>query len=776
MAPVSPTDQERKGKTATPAQKKNLENARAARSSKASDSKGTRASARINQQKSASEESDPAPDTPSKPVAGAPRESPCANCILKWLSNLTKNKLECVDKGGKSGRCAACNSKQCIPSINPFVTKTMALYDHAMGNTATMTTSEYTDGRNELMDEVREYIAGYNKPSGFKRDRSETAASDPTPKRAKKAAPLTPSQPHSDPFGRKMGPDGKLLSTDLTPSKVSAHQASVQDDKEEDETTVPASDLSGLSPSPPGTERGEQAKPFGRETDVLDKLFDDEGASTSASFDLNAPVAFDDQMGHIDTSLGVNKKSIRPGHAASSQPAQAAPGGSVQHSTDPELSLPLSGSRGPVRPAPLVPEKAPREKRRNKATPTNLHGSNSPFSRKAAGSSGLNSGLRSTKPIVSIPKPSKSPAEQILDAADVQNAPSVGAQHKLPSQFEQEYSFNTPPIVTGNTGQGTIDLTGPDPVMTIGDSEADLESSRLEAQAKELDRRAAETRSSLEKIKKAKADAAARSKKLLIEREARLAKEKADREARLKDVPQPAVIESIETGTAAKPREDRSKRPAFGETGQGPIRPSSQTSQQSRRPSDANPQVSGSVELNRQLTAAAQGQDARNGQPALTPPASEFGGGDRADRSGAATPLTSGEKVAPPGPATPQPDPFSFKLPYTTDPNANLFPIANSVDRPGQSYADRHPLDNEEARHFDQGDVVSFVSFEDKMVRQERRLDRRGVPRDSLAPALDVRERYHTLAQPDRNERRASVLYIMEDSMRLMQMALDLLD
>ncbi|KAH4111592.1 hypothetical protein HBH47_243500 [Parastagonospora nodorum] len=282
--------------------------------------------------------------------------------------------------------------------------------------------------------------------------------------------------------------------------------------------------------------------------------------------------------------------------------------------------------------------------------------------------------------------------------------------------------------------------------MTIGDSEADLESSRLEAQARELDRRAAETRSSLEKIKKAKADAAARSKKLLIEREARLAKEKADREARLKDVPQPAVIESIETGTAAKPREDRSKRPAFGETGQGPIRPSSQTSQQSRRPSDANPQVSGSVELNRQLTAAAQGQDARNGQPALTPPASEFGGGDRADRSGAATPLTSGEKVAPPGPATLQPDLFSFKLPYTTDPNANLFPIANSVDCSGQSYADRHLLDNEEARHFDQGDVVSFVSFEDKMVRQERRLDRRGVPRDSLAPALDVRERYHTLA------------------------------
>ncbi|KAH4176492.1 hypothetical protein HBH43_059460 [Parastagonospora nodorum] len=734
----------RKGKTATPAQKKNLKNARAAQSSKASDSKGTRASARINQQKSASEESDPAPDTPSKPVAEAPRKSPCANCILKY--------------------------------INPFVTKTIALYNHAMGNTATMTTSEYTNRRNKLIDEVREYIAGYNKPSGFKRDRSETAASDPTPKRAKKAAPLTPSQPHSDPFSQKIGPDRKLLSTDLTPSKVSAHQASVQDDKEEDETTVPASDLSSLSPSPPGSERSKQAKPFSRKTDVLNKLFNNKGASTSASFDLNAPVAFDDQMGHIDTSLSVNKKSIRPSHAASSQPAQAAPGGSVQHSTDPELSLPLSGSRRPVRPAPLMPEKAPREKRRNKATPTNLHRSNSPFSRKAAGSSRLNSGLRSTKPIISIPKPSKSPAEQILDAADVQNAPSVGAQHKLPSQFKQEYSFNTPPIVTGNTGQGTINLTGPNPVITIGDSEADLESSRLEAQAKELNRRAAETRSSLKKIKKAKANAAARSKKLLIKREARLAKEKANQEARLKDVPQPAVIKSIKTSTAAKPRKDRSKRPAFRETRQGPIRPSSQTSQQSQRPSDANPQVSGSVKLNRQLTAAAQGQDARNGQPALTPPASEFSGSDRADRSSAATPLTSSKKVAPPSPATPQPDPFSFKLPYTTNPNANLFPIANSVDRPGQSYADRHPLDNEEARHFDQSNVVSFVSFKDKMVRQERRLNRRRVPQDSLAPALDIRERYHTLAQPNRNERRASVLYIIEDSMRLMQIALDLLD
>ncbi|EAT91552.1 hypothetical protein HBH56_007480 [Parastagonospora nodorum] len=86
-----------------------------------------------------------------------------------------------------------------------------------------MTTSKYTDRRNELIDEVCKYIAGYNKPSGFKRDRSETAASDSTPKRAKKAAPLTPLQPHSDSFSRKMGSNRKLLLTDLTPSKVSAH-------------------------------------------------------------------------------------------------------------------------------------------------------------------------------------------------------------------------------------------------------------------------------------------------------------------------------------------------------------------------------------------------------------------------------------------------------------------------------------------------------------------------------------------------------------------------
>ncbi|KAH6483257.1 hypothetical protein HBI55_220690 [Parastagonospora nodorum] len=99
----------------------------------------------------------------------------------------------------------------------------MALYDHAIGNTATMTTSKYTDGRNKLIDEVRKYIAGYNKLSGFKRDRSETAASDPTPKRAKKAALLTPSQPYSDPFSQKIGSNRKLLSTDLTPLKVSAH-------------------------------------------------------------------------------------------------------------------------------------------------------------------------------------------------------------------------------------------------------------------------------------------------------------------------------------------------------------------------------------------------------------------------------------------------------------------------------------------------------------------------------------------------------------------------
>ncbi|EAT87442.1 hypothetical protein SNOG_05051 [Parastagonospora nodorum SN15] len=46
----------------------------------------------------------------------------------------------------------------------------MALYDYAIGNTATITTSEYTNRRNKLIDEVREYIASYNKLSGFKRD------------------------------------------------------------------------------------------------------------------------------------------------------------------------------------------------------------------------------------------------------------------------------------------------------------------------------------------------------------------------------------------------------------------------------------------------------------------------------------------------------------------------------------------------------------------------------------------------------------------------------
>ncbi|KAH6019235.1 hypothetical protein HBI83_115540 [Parastagonospora nodorum] len=66
-------------------------------------------------------------------------------------------------------------------------------------------TSKYTDRRNELIDEVCKYIASYNKLSGFK------------------PALLTPSQPHSDPFSQKIGPDRKLLLTDLTPLKVSAH-------------------------------------------------------------------------------------------------------------------------------------------------------------------------------------------------------------------------------------------------------------------------------------------------------------------------------------------------------------------------------------------------------------------------------------------------------------------------------------------------------------------------------------------------------------------------
>ncbi|KAH5096765.1 hypothetical protein HBH71_251490 [Parastagonospora nodorum] len=107
--------------------------------------------------------------------------------------------------------------------INLFITKTIALYDYAIGNTATITTSKYTDRRNKLIDEVRKYIAGYNKLSSFKRNRSKTAASNPTSKRAKKAALLTPSQPYLDPFSRKIGSNRKLLSTDLTPLKVSAY-------------------------------------------------------------------------------------------------------------------------------------------------------------------------------------------------------------------------------------------------------------------------------------------------------------------------------------------------------------------------------------------------------------------------------------------------------------------------------------------------------------------------------------------------------------------------
>ncbi|KAH4303378.1 hypothetical protein HBH88_031360 [Parastagonospora nodorum] len=67
--------------------------------------------------------------------------------------------------------------------INLFVTKTIALYDYAIGNTATITINE----------------------------------------RAKRAAPLTPSQLYSDPFSQKIGSDRKLLSTNLTSLKVSAY-------------------------------------------------------------------------------------------------------------------------------------------------------------------------------------------------------------------------------------------------------------------------------------------------------------------------------------------------------------------------------------------------------------------------------------------------------------------------------------------------------------------------------------------------------------------------
>ncbi|KAH5147854.1 hypothetical protein HBH69_167480 [Parastagonospora nodorum] len=66
-------------------------------------------------------------------------------------------------------------------------------------------TSKYTDRRNKLIDKVCKYIASYNKPSGFK------------------PALLTPSQPYSDPFSRKIGSNRKLLLTDLTSLKVSAY-------------------------------------------------------------------------------------------------------------------------------------------------------------------------------------------------------------------------------------------------------------------------------------------------------------------------------------------------------------------------------------------------------------------------------------------------------------------------------------------------------------------------------------------------------------------------
>ncbi|KAH5134514.1 hypothetical protein HBH69_245060 [Parastagonospora nodorum] len=81
----------------------------------------------------------------------------------------------------------------------------MSLYDYAIGNIATITTSKYTNRRNKLIDKVCKYIASYNKLSSFK------------------PALLTPLQLYSDPFSRKIDPDRKLLSTDLTSLKVSAY-------------------------------------------------------------------------------------------------------------------------------------------------------------------------------------------------------------------------------------------------------------------------------------------------------------------------------------------------------------------------------------------------------------------------------------------------------------------------------------------------------------------------------------------------------------------------
>ena len=66
-----------------------------------------------------------------------------------------------------------------------------------------------------------------------------------------------------------------------------------------------------------------------------------------------------------------------------------------------------------------MPKKIPREKRRNKATLTNLYRLNSSFTSKAVGLSRLNSSFYSTKLIILISKPSKLSAKQILDATNI---------------------------------------------------------------------------------------------------------------------------------------------------------------------------------------------------------------------------------------------------------------------------------------------------------------------------------------------------------------------
>ncbi|KAH4335781.1 hypothetical protein HBH60_051090 [Parastagonospora nodorum] len=100
-----------------------------------------------------------------------------------------------------TSRISPTNQERKGKTATPAQKKNLKNARAAYSNVLTRT-SKYTNRRNKLIDEVRKYIASYNKP---------------------KAALLTPSQPYLDPFSRKIGPNRKLLSTNLTPLKVSAY-------------------------------------------------------------------------------------------------------------------------------------------------------------------------------------------------------------------------------------------------------------------------------------------------------------------------------------------------------------------------------------------------------------------------------------------------------------------------------------------------------------------------------------------------------------------------